>query len=122
MTPDPIAQLWYAGSEGTDEGDVTVQLTITYAYPSIVLEHSSHIVDLACGSGITTIGGRFDDETSYFHAASQWSPNEPTILITNKAGCSPDGQNIFFLAQSIAFDASAKTFSASGAVVELKDM
>ena len=101
---------------------MTVQLTVTYAHPSIVLEHSIHIVDVACANSITSIGGRFDDEKSYFHASAQWSPSEPMIFITSKPGCSEDGQNIFFLSKSIVFDDAAKSFTAAGAVVLMKDM
>lgn len=121
LAPDEVASLWYAGTHGADEaGSTTVQLTITYRHPSVVLEHSSHIKDVSCTTSV--LSGRFDASESFIFATAQWAPNDPTIFITHATGCNDAGQNVYFLAQSITFDTDAKTFSATGAIVEIEDV
>jgi hypothetical protein len=125
LTPDPVAKLWFNGGDDPvqDEGAVTVRVSLTYEYPSIILDNSMYIKDIGCSDSALT--GRFDvSETStpYYYAVTSWPLDSKVILITATSGCSEDGHNVFYLAESVVFDESTKTFSALGKKVQLADI
>lgn len=125
LTPAPQAQLWYNGGDDAmdddESGAVTVRLSIDYMYPSIVLEHSIYITDISCGAG--SLSGRFTEATPLIHASEEWPAQAPLLLITSAASCGVEGaQNTFWLAETVTFDISAKTFVAPGKAVELADV
>ncbi|KAK4102316.1 hypothetical protein N658DRAFT_506504 [Parathielavia hyrcaniae] len=125
LTPDPISELWYNGtqndSDGSDLGPVTVRLNITYNYPSIVLDHSIYIRDVVCSAG--TLHGRFNSSYPFFFAQDTWQTDDDVILITSAPSCGDDAaQNAFFLAHTISFQESSLSFEALGQIVELKDI
>jgi hypothetical protein len=126
LTPDPVSELWYNGTQseadGSDAVPVVVRLNITYSYPSIVLDHSIWIKDVACEAGV--LHGRFNTSYPFYYAKDTWPRNEEVLLITAASTCSDDetGQNAFFLATAISFDDASLSFEALGQTVELKDI
>lgn len=126
LTPDPVSELWYNGTQseadGSDAVPVVVRLNITYSYPSIVLDHSIWIKDVACEAGV--LHGRFNTSYPFYYAKDTWPSDEEVLLITTAPTCSDDetGQNAFFLATTISFDDASLSFEALGQTVELKDV
>ncbi|KAL2128665.1 hypothetical protein VTI74DRAFT_8854 [Chaetomium olivicolor] len=125
LTPDPVAELWYNGtqsdSDGSDLGAVTVRLNVTYNHPTIVLDHSIFIADVVCDVG--SLHGRFNTSFPFYYAQDTWQTNEDVLLITSAATCGADAaQNAFFLAHTISFTEASFSFEALGQVVELKDV
>ena len=127
LTPDPVAELWYNGtqsdSDGTDLGPVTVRLNVTYSYPTIVLDHSVYITDVICDSSSGSLHGRFNTSYPFYYAQDTWQTDEDVLLITSAATCGADAaQNAFFLAHTISFTEASFSFEALGQHVELKDV
>ncbi|EOD43076.1 putative Apple protein [Neofusicoccum parvum UCRNP2] len=124
LTPNDTTALWYNGDADAqadeDSGAVTVRLTIEYKYPSIVLDHSIYIQNVACGDGVLT--GSFTEMTPFLHAAQEWPSKAPILLISSESSCGNGEQNAFWLASSVAFDTGAMAFSAPGESVELADI
>lgn len=125
LTPEPVAELWYNGtqndSDGSETGAVTVRLNITYSYPSVVLDHSIYIRDVVCEAG--TLHGRFNSSYPFFYAQDTWQTDEDVLLITSAPTCGDDvAQNAFFLAHTVSFTESSLSFEALGQIVELKDV
>jgi hypothetical protein len=125
LTPDPVSELWYNGtqsdSDGSDLGPVTVRLNITYAYPSIVLDHSIFIKDVVCEAG--TLHGRFNTSYPYYFSEANWPTDDDVLLITSADSCGDDAaQNAFFLAHTISFTEDSLSFEALGQIVQLSDV
>lgn len=124
LTPEPKTELWFGGSadqmKDEESGAVTVRISVDYKYPSIVLDHSIYIKNVDCSSG--SLQGKFDNLLAFTHAADSWPAKAPLLLITSAKSCGNSDQNSFWLAQSVAFDQSANTFSAPGKAVELADI
>lgn len=125
LTPAPVAELWYNGSQsdsnGTDLGAVTVRLNIEYNHPTIVLDHSIFITDVVCESG--ALHGRFNTSYPFYFAQDTWQTNEDVLLSTSAATCGADAaQTAFFLAHTISFTEASLSFEALGQIAELKDV
>jgi len=125
LTPEPEATLWYHGeqtdSDGTELGPTTVKVSITYNYPSIVLDHSVFIRDVVCEAG--SLHGRYNISYPYYFAQGAWPVGEEFLLITSAESCAPEtGGTAFFLAHSVTFDDASMSFEAHGQPVELADI
>ncbi|KAJ9635082.1 hypothetical protein H2199_008568 [Coniosporium tulheliwenetii] len=129
LNPKPETQLWYngGGSQGNSSSNdtdadtaVTVRLSIAYQYPSVVLDHSIYIQSVGCAAG--SLSATINNTKAFSHSANEWPAIPKLLFITSSPDCGVDGQNAFFLAESIKFDASRMTFVASGKMVELGDV
>ena len=125
LTPEPEATLWYHGeqtdSDGTELGPTTVKVSVSYNYPSIVLEHSVFIRDIVCEAG--SLHGRYNTSFPYYFAQSTWPVDEDFLLITSSESCAPEsGGTAFFLAHTVTFDDASLSFEAYGQPVKLADI
>lgn len=125
LTPEPEATLWYHGEQTDSDGTVldptTVKLSITYNYPSIVLDHSVFIRDIVCEAG--SLHGRYNISYPYYFAQGAWPVGEEFLLITSAESCAPEtGGTAFFLAHTVTFHDDSLSFEANGQPVELKDI
>lgn len=101
-----------------DEG-VLSQATFTFKYPTVPLDHSNFISNVAC-SGNTLTGVMTD--AAYNYAKTKWAGVTNLVFVTSVDGCGLDNANDFFHATSISFVDSTKTFSATGASAGPKDV
>ena len=112
------SQLAFGGSG--DEVSTSVQVSIEYEYPSVVLDQSSHILDIMCSP--SSITGTIDSSDAFEKAQSAWT-NSPLIFITTTASCVPDGESAFFFTPSqVSFDEDAMTFGIFGSSSSLADI
>lgn len=113
--------LAWAGSSSTNvtngkfkrDGDAVLsQAQFTFRYPTVALDHSSFVSGVSCSAGKLT--GKLS-ATAYAYAKKQWASAGQIIFITSVDGCGSDAANDYFLAKTIGFSDSKKTFTANGA-------
>lgn len=117
------SNLWFNGPEaGGDEADggVTVRVVVQYKYPSIVLDYSIYIKDLACT--FDGISGRLNQPLIYERAKTAWEAH-PLIFITTDPSCVKEGEASYFIVSTaVSFEDGDQTFVISGTVSELADV
>lgn len=100
-------------------GAVLAQAALTFAYPTVPLDHSSFVSGISC-SGNTLTGTL--SSTAYAYAKKQWSGAADIIFVTSVDGCGAKDANDLFHATKIAFSDSGNTFSATGSSAVYKDV
>jgi hypothetical protein len=100
-------------------GSVLAQAALTFAYPTVPLDHSSFVSGVSC-SGDTLTGTL--TSTAYAYAKKQWSGAPDILFVTSVDGCGAKDANDLFHATKIAFSDSGKTFSATGSSAVYKDV
>lgn len=101
-----------------DEG-VLSTATFTFKYPTVPLDHSNFISNVACsGNTLTAVL----TDAAYTFAKSRWASVSDIVFVTSVDGCGMDNANDFFHATSISFSDSTKSFSATGASAGPKDV
>jgi hypothetical protein len=131
LTPAQDNQHFYNASQtdatnGTAVGGVTIQLNVTYNHPSVALDHSIYIIDVACENG-TLLRAVFNSTGAYAYAESSWpalvASGDSLVLITSAPTCGADAdQNAFFLAKTLNFDDTTLSFVAHGKEEALNDL
>lgn len=120
LIPSGTSPLYYSGgADSTDNSSTTgtvAKLTVTFKYPSVVLDHSIYVTSICSNTSLTAT---FNSSAAFTQAQSSW-PNTTFILVTS--ACTTDGQNGIFLATSVSFSGTALTAIATGSVVELVDV
>ncbi|KAH8896904.1 hypothetical protein GQ53DRAFT_890380 [Thozetella sp. PMI_491] len=114
-----------AGND-TNAGIVTIQLSVTYNHPSVALDHSIYLTDVACENGML-LRAVFNSTGAYAYAESTWpalvANGSSLVLITSAATCGAhEDQNAFFLASSLVFDDPSLSFVAHGEEKALNDL
>ena len=117
ITPKAKQGLFYKGAADA-EGSTVAKLTVSFKYPSVVLDESSHITTTCQNGGLTAT---FDTAAAFQQAQSTW-PSTAFILVTAQSSCSADGQNVFYLTSKVVFNAAGKSATASGSITELADI
>jgi hypothetical protein len=85
LDPQKNITLYYEEpGDGTNAAFVSVT---SLTQPAVVLEHSSYITNIGCGSGKLTI--TFDDQKALQYALASWNafPSKGFVLITHSASC-----------------------------------
>ncbi|KAF7557303.1 hypothetical protein G7Z17_g850 [Cylindrodendrum hubeiense] len=101
------------------DGAVFSEASFKFAYPTIPLDYSSYI------SGISCSGGRLTSTltpAAYKFAKKNWSGKGKLVFITSVDGCGSDNTNDLFLAKSITFSDSKRTFTAQGSSAGYRDV
>lgn len=101
------------------DGGILSQALMTFAYPTIPLDHSLYVSDVSCTKGSLT--GTLSDN-AYGFAKKEWTGATDIVFVTSVDGCGLDNQNDFFHATSVTFSDSNKSFTASGSSAALKDV
>ncbi|GIZ47997.1 hypothetical protein CKM354_001107200 [Cercospora kikuchii] len=113
--------LAWAGSSNTntskgvfrrDGSAVLTQATFEFRHPTVALDHSTYISQISCSNGKLT--AKLTDK-AYAYVKKRWPTNSPIIFVTAVQGCGKDEENDYFLARSVTFSDTSKTFTASGA-------
>lgn len=99
------------------DGGILSQALMTFAYPTIPLDHSLYVSDVSCTKGSLT--GTLSDN-AYGFAKKEWTGANDIVFVTSVDGCGLDNQNDFFHAKSISFSDSNKSFTATGSSAALK--
>ncbi|OTB07245.1 hypothetical protein M426DRAFT_20295 [Hypoxylon sp. CI-4A] len=91
-------------------------------YPSIVLDHSSLVVDVI----VTSAGDlliSFSDQSALDHASSNWK-HENIVFITYTEGCGDYalGQRCYFDANQVIFDSESLSATAAGQAKAMEDL
>jgi hypothetical protein len=100
-------------------GAVLAQAALTFAYPTVPLDHSSFVSGVSC-SGNTLTGTL--TSTAYAYAKKQWSGAADILFVTSVDGCGPKDANDLFHATKIAFSDSGNIFSATGSSAVYKNV
>lgn len=109
FTPKTNVSLPY-GTQNTDLSLVNVNLTT--AYPSLLLETLSTVVSVDCASDSVSLV--FDNSDDLASAYSEWSSHSVLVLVTNHMGdCDTELERGFFTADSYTIDESSLTLVAS---------
>lgn len=76
-------------------------LQVNFTFPSVILEHSSLIIDVTCQSGALSVA--FSSEQASQSAIGYWTSNPPVQLVTHSAGCGDlaTGGRAYYLAESV---------------------
>jgi PAN domain len=126
IAPAVSAGLFYGGSSNATNStgnstapETVAKLSLTFQYPSVVLDHSIFIT-ASCSGGVLT--ALFSTSQSFAQAQSTWPVGKSFLLITGDPSCGDGTQNSFFLATSVTFSAGSKTASALGSIVDLVDI
>lgn len=101
------------------DGGILSQAQMTFAYPTIPLDHSSFVSDVSCTPGSLT--ATLSDNV-YDFAKKEWTGASDIVFVTSVDGCGLDNQNDFFHAKSVTFSDSNKSFTAAGASAAFKDV
>jgi hypothetical protein len=128
IAPAPVAGLFYGGgdsnstnstSNSTASGTVA-KLSVSFQYPSVVLDHSIYITASCSGGVLTAI---FNSLDAYNQAKSTWPSGAQFLLITADPSCGDGTQNSFFLASSVTFSATpTMKATAPGSIVDFVDI
>ena len=100
-------------------GAVLAQAALTFAYPTVPLDHSSFVSDVSC-SGNTLTGTL--TSTAYAYAKKQWFGAADILFVTSVDGCGAKDANDLFHATKIAFSDIGNTFSATGSSAVYKNV
>ena len=100
-------------------GAVLAQAALTFAYPTVPLDHSSFVSDVSC-SGNTLTGTL--TSTAYAYAKKQWFGAADILFVTSVDGCGAKDANDLFHATKIAFSDSGYTFLATGSSAIFKNV
>ncbi|KAL4727835.1 hypothetical protein ACLX1H_004524 [Fusarium chlamydosporum] len=126
---DTHVMLAWAGTPSSEPGTrrmrkrddaIFSQANFTFKYPVIPLDHSTFVSTITCSKG--ALSGVISNSAAYNYAKTQWKGNKKIIFITSTDGCGEDHANDLFLAQSVDFSDSTKTFTAKGASTEYVDV
>lgn len=101
------------------DGGILSQAQLTFAYPTIPLDHSSFVTGVSCTPGILT--ATLSDNV-YAFAKKEWTGASDIVFVTSVDGCGLDNQNDFFHAKSVTFSDSSSTFTATGSSAAFKDV
>jgi hypothetical protein len=101
------------------DGGIFSQALMTFAYPTIPLDHSSYVSGVSCSNGSLT--GTLSD-SAYSFAQEEWTGATDIVFVTSVDGCGLDNQNDFFHATSITFSDSNKSFTAIGSSSAIKSV
>ncbi|KAM0245967.1 hypothetical protein ACHAQJ_010402, partial [Trichoderma viride] len=99
------------------DGGIFSQALMTFAYPTIPLDHSSFVSGVSCSNGSLTATL---SDNAYSFAQKQWTGATDIVFVTSVDGCGLDNQNDFFHAKSISFSDSNLSFTAIGSSAALK--
>lgn len=99
------------------DGGILSQAFMTFAYPTIPLDHSLYVSDVSCTKGSLT--GTLSDN-AYAFAKKEWTGATDIVFVTSVDGCGLDNQNDFFHAKSISFSDNNKSFTVTGSSAALK--
>lgn len=109
FTPQVNVSLPY-GTQNTDQSLVNVNLTT--AFPSLLLETLSTVVSVDCASDSVSVV--FDNADDLESAYSEWSSHSVLVFVTNHMGdCDTELERGFFTADSYTVDESSLTLVAS---------
>jgi hypothetical protein len=100
-------------------GAVFAQAALTFAYPTVPLDHSSFVSSVSC-SGDTLTGTL--TSTAYAYAKKQWSGAAEILFVTSVDSCGAKDANDLFHATKVAFSDSGFTFSATGSSAVYKSV
>lgn len=92
---------------------------LTLQYPTVPLDHSLFVSNIACSGGVLT--GTLSSN-AYGFAKPSWSKAANIIFITAVDGCGKDSENHLFHATSVTFSDTDSTFSATGSSVSYSDV
>lgn len=117
IAPNATSSLYYGSNTASGGTAPAVTLDVSFKYLSVALDDSSYISVACSGSKLIAT---FSDTSAFNKAQSTW-PKTTFILVTAASSCvGADGQNIFFVATSVAF--SGSTATASGSKAQLSDV
>lgn len=101
------------------DGGILSQALMTFAFPTIPLDHSLFVTDVSCTKGSLT--GTLSDN-AYGFAKKEWAGVADIVFVTSVDGCGLDNQNDFFHAKSLSFSDSNKSFTATGSSAAFTDV
>lgn len=101
------------------DGGILSQALMTFAFPTIPLDHSLFVTDVSCTKGSLT--GTLS-ANAYGFAKKEWSGASDIVFVTSVDGCGLDNQNDFFHAKSLSFSDSDKSFTATGSSAAFTDV
>ena len=113
-----IILAWAGSAAGSDskrmmkrDDGIYSSASLTFKYPTIPLDHSDLISNVACSGGSLT--GTIS-ANAYAYAKKEWADAGTILFVTSVNGCGMDYANEFFEATSITFSDGNKTFTAQG--------
>ncbi|WYZ45016.1 hypothetical protein EsH8_VIII_000332 [Colletotrichum jinshuiense] len=102
IVPAANISLYYSASETEEQG--SINMTLAFNNPAVVLEYVDAVKTVVCGDDELTV--TFSDADAFDEAVKDWSESEEGfILITNHLGnCDAEFERGFFLATGLQSD------------------
>lgn len=107
-----------SGVDSPTKQQIFASMNATFAYPAVVLQHSSLINNVTCTEGGLSLQLATQEALAY--CKQNWSSSK-IILVSTACGADGDGQNAYFVVSSVDYDASTLTAHCEATEVEIPD-
>lgn len=108
ITPQNNITIWYESSGATI---IQAEINATMRNPSILLEDIESITKVDCSA--TSVDVTFSDQADYEKSSTTWPTSDFTLFTNHLGDCDTDKERGLYNVESLAFNATTLTITAS---------
>lgn len=123
IVPAKNVTLAYAPAEEDENEEGSIDMSLAFKYPAVVLEHIEAVSKVSCGDDVLTV--TFADDAGFEKAVEDWdTEGQPFILITGALdeGCSAEFERGYFVVEDITPDSEKLSIQVHASPGDLPDL
>ncbi|KAK1593843.1 uncharacterized protein LY79DRAFT_513522 [Colletotrichum navitas] len=121
IVPATNVSLYYAGAGESADQQGSIDMSLAFKNPAVVLEHVDAVAAVVCGDDELTVA--FSDADAFHQAVQGWTASADEggfVLVTNHLGnCDAEFERGFFMATGLAADDDALSVTVAASKEEL---